>query len=438
MTFVFSYGQECEISVSIFDDDYYGDEVFWELTDGNDNIVLSGGGYGEGYSDTQTIYAVTPPYTLVIIQDGFYCDNTPSYLVTVNGSTILSGSLPEQCDITTLPLTYDFSGCSVPEAPECATEPALPANGATDVDSTGFTLSWTAPASGVTPTSYTIYVGLDPDELSPTFYNVTDTSLTDIVAGYGTTYYWQVVPTNSGSDASGCEIWSFTTLAVSAPTPDAVLDVDTCDAIETISFAYNSSVKPVYWIQINYNSVVCESITFDTFTTVLSEGAWSNDDTEIALFDDLGNFLGTNDDADGDTLLSLIDATGIPAGTYFIATGPYNMVFDDGYVANYTSTDVVTGTIVVNANTGAALSIDDDFDSSKLKVYPNPVSNVLNLSYTTDISSVVIYNMLGQAVLSKTINSTHETLNISELNTGAYFVKVTINDRTETVRVIKQ
>jgi hypothetical protein len=46
--------------------------------------------------------------------------------------------------------------------------------------------------------------------------------------------------------------------------------------------------------------------------------------------------------------------------------------------------------------------------------------------------------MLGQEVLRTAPNNIDSTLDMSALQTGAYFVKVTINDRTETVRVIKQ
>jgi len=46
--------------------------------------------------------------------------------------------------------------------------------------------------------------------------------------------------------------------------------------------------------------------------------------------------------------------------------------------------------------------------------------------------------MLGQEVLRSTPNNVDSTVDMSKLQTGAYFVKVTINDRTETVRVIKQ
>ena len=46
--------------------------------------------------------------------------------------------------------------------------------------------------------------------------------------------------------------------------------------------------------------------------------------------------------------------------------------------------------------------------------------------------------MLGQEVMRTSPNAINSELNIASLQTGAYFVKVTINDATETIRVIKQ
>ena len=49
-----------------------------------------------------------------------------------------------------------------------------------------------------------------------------------------------------------------------------------------------------------------------------------------------------------------------------------------------------------------------------------------------------MYNMLGQEVLSATPNAVDSDLDMSSLQTGTYFVKVTIANVTKTIRVIKQ
>ena len=49
-----------------------------------------------------------------------------------------------------------------------------------------------------------------------------------------------------------------------------------------------------------------------------------------------------------------------------------------------------------------------------------------------------MYNMLGQEVLRATPNTVDSDLDMSHLQNGTYFVKVTIANVTKTIRVIKQ
>ena len=70
--------------------------------------------------------------------------------------------------------------------------------------------------------------------------------------------------------------------------------------------------------------------------------------------------------------------------------------------------------------------------------YPNPVNDELVLKAQNNIKNVSVYNMLGQEVLRTAPNALDANVNMSELNTGTYFVQVTINDVTETVRIIKK
>ena len=86
----------------------------------------------------------------------------------------------------------------------------------------------------------------------------------------------------------------------------------------------------------------------------------------------------------------------------------------------------------------ATLGIDDVENNASFTYYPNPVKNTLTLNAQNNIERVVMYNMLGQEVLSATPNKVDSELNITSLDSGAYFVKVTISNITKTIRVIKQ
>lgn len=86
-------------------------------------------------------------------------------------------------------------------------------------------------------------------------------------------------------------------------------------------------------------------------------------------------------------------------------------------------------------NDGTALSINQ-FESVDFRIYPNPSSNgVLNIiSASSETISVSIYDVLGKQV--KTTEFTNQTMDISELKSGLYIVKVSQNNNTVTKKLI--
>lgn len=80
-----------------------------------------------------------------------------------------------------------------------------------------------------------------------------------------------------------------------------------------------------------------------------------------------------------------------------------------------------------------------DFDFAEyITLYPNPAQNELNIRVKNDISisSMSIYNALGQLVLTST-NPT-ESIDVSSLKTGNYFVKVISDKGTSSSRFLKE
>lgn len=71
-------------------------------------------------------------------------------------------------------------------------------------------------------------------------------------------------------------------------------------------------------------------------------------------------------------------------------------------------------------------------------IYPNPVTNVLNIStkQEVEISSISLYNTLGQ--LLQTILNQTKTIDVSELQRGSYFIKIISNKGTATGKFIKR
>jgi len=80
----------------------------------------------------------------------------------------------------------------------------------------------------------------------------------------------------------------------------------------------------------------------------------------------------------------------------------------------------------------------EQFDNNSFVAYPNPVKDVLNLSYSKEISSVKVINLLGQEVISKRVGNTSTQVDMTNLSAGAYIVNITIDDVVRSIKVIKQ
>ena len=80
----------------------------------------------------------------------------------------------------------------------------------------------------------------------------------------------------------------------------------------------------------------------------------------------------------------------------------------------------------------------NEFNNAALKYYPNPFEGVLNISYDHPIDSIIVYNMLGQAVADKDFDSSQVQLDLSMLPAGSYVLKVFCGRTSKTVKVIKK
>jgi len=142
-------------------------------------------------------------------------------------------------------------------------------------------------------------------------------------------------------------------------------------------------------------------------------------DTILRVFDSCGGTqIATNDDSCG--VQSSVTFTADGTSTYYIMV--------EGFGAA-TGSFELTIACVLNA---------DSFDNNNFMAYPNPVKDVLNLTYTSEISAVQVVNMLGQEVISRNLNATTAQVDMSQLSAGAYIVNVTIGDTVKTIKVVKQ
>lgn len=101
--------------------------------------------------------------------------------------------------------------------------------------------------------------------------------------------------------------------------------------------------------------------------------------------------------------------------------------FNDG---NGTS----AGHIRVFENTILSIS---DFENSTISFYPNPTNNIINVSSFETVERVTVYNLIGQEVFSKEINSNDFKLDISNQASGTYIAKINSKGKYQSIKLIK-
>src|SRR5690554_3946145 len=115
-------------------------------------------------------------------------------------------------------------------------------------------------------------------------------------------------------------------------------------------------------------------------------------------------------------------------GVSYTATvsGSYAVIITDGTCVD-TSTCVTVNISSLN---------DNDF--AGVKIYPNPVKEVLNITNENGtLQSVEVVSATGSIVYSSTISSSNFTVNTAQLNAGVYFVNVRTENSAKTFKVIK-
>lgn len=82
---------------------------------------------------------------------------------------------------------------------------------------------------------------------------------------------------------------------------------------------------------------------------------------------------------------------------------------------------------------------DEDFSSNDFKIWPNPSTGILNIqSDNSNLSEYIIFDIQGRSVKSGTINSSQKQINIDELNTGMYLLRLIGKDASVVKKIIKK
>lgn len=77
-------------------------------------------------------------------------------------------------------------------------------------------------------------------------------------------------------------------------------------------------------------------------------------------------------------------------------------------------------------------------NTSKLNIFPNPATDNLSIEANEEITEVNIYNIIGVNVYNEQCTNNNLNVNISDFNSGVYFVKVKTGNGETVKRFIKQ
>ena len=322
-------------------------------------------------------------------------------------------------------------------APVCVSDLNIATN--TDCGNYPSTFTWSAvPGADF----YNLTIGTTSGE--GTTINLGNVTSYSFEGNYDTTYYYTLVPENAFGPAVGCVEGTFTTYSEGCY----------CESIPS-SFD-NSGITNV---SINESEFANGEVSYTDFSSdediVIYQGQLTDVQVSFAtgytyntyLFIDFNDnyvFEPTEQVFAGESTNenpTVYDASFTLADDATLGVHRMRLVTYD-----YTETPAMgnpcySGTYGVTADFN--VSVQDilstgGFESNSFAAYPNPVKDMLTLSYTKNITNVEVFNLLGQQVLFLNMDANKGQVDMSHLPSGTYLVKVNSETGVKTIKVIKE
>ena len=246
-------------------------------------------------------------------------------------------------------------------------------------------------------------------------------SLTSQAAG---TYYIKVIGYNGANSATCYTITATATTVTSCQSSYDVSTNGTTAGAATIPFNTNITglISPTGDID-NYKFVITTAGTITVTLGTLPA------DYDLKLLNSAGTQVGISQN--GSTTSETINYTAA-AGTYYAQVYGYNG-------ANNASTCY---TLKVQLGTATRPDVNPVTTGKGLiKLYPNPVNNILNVSVLGELSSksvIQIVDVKGMVVMEQQVVSNPQSLDISKLAKGVYLLKVNNGGKSITSKFVKQ
>lgn len=88
---------------------------------------------------------------------------------------------------------------------------------------------------------------------------------------------------------------------------------------------------------------------------------------------------------------------------------------------------------IINVTKGS-FSIENP-TNQEILIYPNPASDILNISSNNKIKRIEILNLIGQNFFNKELNNNNVEINTSAFKTGIYFIRIETENGLKTEKV---
>ncbi len=93
----------------------------------------------------------------------------------------------------------------------------------------------------------------------------------------------------------------------------------------------------------------------------------------------------------------------------------------------------------VSINNDVFAGINEYTIDNLVTVYPNPSTDYVTVSFNNNESSEIeIYNQLGQVLIREKVSAYGKKIDISNLNSGVYFLRATVGNKTAIKKLIKE
>ncbi len=180
------------------------------------------------------------------------------------------------------------------------------------------------------------------------------------------------------------------------------------------------------WSNIDIDLLVC---TMPVATTTIIEDC-DNDQFSVDVnVTDLGSLPPASLDDFGGGFISINNV-----GIYRM--GPYSTDFP---VLIQVTGDATHGCSYMLQSSIDCDLLNTDYVAFKgFKYFPNPVKNILELNAQNEISTVAVYNTIGKEVLTIRPENFEAKVDMSDMQSGIYFIKVMINSTIKNIRIIKE